>query len=93
MQSMRSLGFSLTAVLVLLCGCGHGGGSAPSSITLSYAQSSAVFVKGVAITADIPTSSGGVCDLVQRESGASRGPDPELLDGSHQWNPNSCGQQ
>ncbi len=58
MQSMRSLGFSLTAVLVLLCGCGHGGGS--SSITLSYAQPSAVFVKGVAITADTPTTSGGV---------------------------------
>jgi hypothetical protein len=61
MQSMRSLGFSLTAVLVLLCGCGNGGsGSTPATITLSYAQSSAVFVKGVAITADTPTSSGGV---------------------------------
>jgi DNA-binding beta-propeller fold protein YncE len=58
MQSMRNLGFSLTAVLVLLCGCGHGGGS--SSITLSYAQHTAVFVKGVAITADTPTTSGGV---------------------------------
>jgi DNA-binding beta-propeller fold protein YncE len=59
MQSMRRLGFSLTAVLVFLCGCGHGG-SAPALITLSYSQPAPVYTKGVAITADTPTSSGGV---------------------------------
>jgi hypothetical protein len=59
MQSMRRLGFSLTAVLVLLCGCGHGGGSGPASITLNYSQPTAVFVKGVAITVVTPISSGG----------------------------------
>ncbi|MGA3161095.1 MAG: putative Ig domain-containing protein [Terracidiphilus sp.] len=57
---MRSLGFPLTAVLVLLCGCGQGGGSGPASITLGYSQSTVVFVKGVAVTADTPASSGGV---------------------------------
>ncbi|MGD0547440.1 MAG: putative Ig domain-containing protein, partial [Terracidiphilus sp.] len=58
MRSMRCFGFSLAAVLVLLSGCGHGG-SAPASITLSYSQTTAVFVKGVAIAADNPASSGG----------------------------------
>jgi DNA-binding beta-propeller fold protein YncE len=56
---MRNLGFSLTAVLVFLCGCGNGG-SGTASITLGYSQPSAVFVKGVAVTADTPISSGGV---------------------------------
>jgi DNA-binding beta-propeller fold protein YncE len=56
---MRNLGFSLTAVLVLLCGCGNGG-SSPASITLNYAQPTEVFVKGVAVTADTPASSGGI---------------------------------
>jgi DNA-binding beta-propeller fold protein YncE len=60
MQLMRSLGFCLTAVLVLLCGCGQGSGSGSASITLSYAQPTVVFVKGVAVTPDTPTSSGGV---------------------------------
>jgi DNA-binding beta-propeller fold protein YncE len=55
---MRVFGFSLTAVLVLLCGCGHGGGN-NASASLSYATPAPVFVKGVAISADNPSSSGG----------------------------------
>jgi DNA-binding beta-propeller fold protein YncE len=57
---MRDFGFSLAAVLILLCGCGQGGGSGPATITLDYTQLTAVFVKGVAVTADTPATSGGV---------------------------------
>jgi DNA-binding beta-propeller fold protein YncE len=57
MQSMRSLGFSLTAVLVLLCGCGHGG-SAPVPATFTYSQSAPVYTKGAAITINSPIGSG-----------------------------------
>lgn len=62
--SMRSLhGFlcSSTAVFVLLCGCGNNGVKAPSA--LSYTTSAAVYTKGVAITPDNPTSSGGTATV------------------------------
>jgi hypothetical protein len=57
---MRSLQWSLcslTAVFVLLCGCDGNSAKAPSA--LSYATSTAVFTKGVAIAPDSPKSSGG----------------------------------
>jgi feruloyl esterase len=58
MRSLRGLTFSLIPVFVLLSGCGNNGGiKAPSA--LSYATSSAVYTKGVAIAPDVPTSSGG----------------------------------
>ncbi|HME57000.1 MAG TPA: putative Ig domain-containing protein [Terracidiphilus sp.] len=57
MQSMRSLGISLTAVLVFLCGCGHGG-NAPVPATFTYAQSAPVYTKGAAITINSPVGSG-----------------------------------
>ena len=50
---------TLTALTAFVCGCGNngGGGSGPSA--LSYSARAAVFTKGVAITPDNPTTSGG----------------------------------
>jgi DNA-binding beta-propeller fold protein YncE len=52
----RSLCF-LTAVLVLLCGCGNNSIKAPAS--LSYTTSTTVYTKGMQIAPDSPSSSGG----------------------------------
>jgi hypothetical protein len=57
MQFMQRLGFTLTAGLVLLCGCDHKGVQAPSA--LSYTTSTAVYTKGVQIAPSSPVSSGG----------------------------------
>jgi DNA-binding beta-propeller fold protein YncE len=60
MRILRGLILSLTVSISFLCGCGSnggGGGKAPTS--LSYSAATAVFTKGVAITPDNPTSSGG----------------------------------
>ena len=57
MQFMQRLGYTLTAGLVLLFGCGHNGVQAPSA--LSYATGTAVYTKGVQITPSSPISSGG----------------------------------
>src|ERR1035437_5743047 len=62
MLSIRWLGFSLTAVFLLLCGCGggsSGGGSTQPPSALSYTSGTAVYTKGVPITANSPTSTGG----------------------------------
>jgi hypothetical protein len=59
MQFTRWLGLSLGTTLLLLCGCGSNDGSAKAPITLNYSASTAVFTKGVSITPDTPTSSGG----------------------------------
>ena len=60
MRSMQWLGLSLTAVLLLLCGCSvTGGGSPQPPSALSYATSTAVYTVGMAITPDNPTSTGG----------------------------------
>jgi len=61
-RSIPRLGLILTAVLLLLSGCG--GGSSPSPPVqppseLSYTDGTAVYIKGTAITANIPTSTGG----------------------------------
>jgi DNA-binding beta-propeller fold protein YncE len=55
MQSMRWLGFSLTAACVLLGACGHSGSNAPASVTLSYSAPMAVFIKGTEASVDFPT--------------------------------------
>jgi hypothetical protein len=57
MQFMQRLGLTLTAGLVLLCGCEHKGVQAPSA--LSYTTGTAVYTKGVQITPSSLTSSGG----------------------------------
>ncbi len=57
MRVMRGLGLSVMTGLVMLCGCGHGGGNTPVTTTFSYAQPAPVFTKGVAITADSPSGS------------------------------------
>jgi DNA-binding beta-propeller fold protein YncE len=59
MQSMRWLALSLGTTFLFFCGCGSNGGSAKAPTALSYSASTAVFTKGVAITPDNPTSSGG----------------------------------
>ncbi|MGO9128013.1 MAG: Ig domain-containing protein, partial [Terriglobales bacterium] len=60
MRSIQWLGLSLTAVLLLLCGCSvTGGGSPQPPSALSYATSTAVYTVGMAITPDNPTSTGG----------------------------------
>ena len=60
MRSMKWLGLILTAVFLLLCGCGGG----PTSSTqppsgLSYTTATADYTKGTAITPNSPTSTGG----------------------------------
>ncbi len=62
MRSIQWLGLPLTAVLLLLCGCG--GGSAPVSVVqppsaLSYTTMTADYIQGTAINSNSPTSSGG----------------------------------
>ena len=57
MRSMRWIGSCLVFLSVLLSGCGHNGGSAPAAI--NYASATAVFTRGVAITPDTPTITGG----------------------------------
>jgi DNA-binding beta-propeller fold protein YncE len=47
----------LAFLSVLLSGCGHNSGSAPAAI--NYASATAVFTRGVAITPDTPTLTGG----------------------------------
>ena len=63
MRSVQWLGLSLTAVFFLLCGCGGGSSGGGSSTqppsALSYTTGTAVYTKGVAITANSPTSTGG----------------------------------
>ena len=59
MRALRGLVFSLIPVFVLLSGCGNNGNSITPPSALSYATSSAVYTKGVAIAPNIPTSSGG----------------------------------
>jgi hypothetical protein len=54
---MQWLGLSLIAVCALLCGCGHGGATAP--IVVNYANATVVYTKGVAATVDYPTISSG----------------------------------
>jgi hypothetical protein len=57
MRKMRFLGIFLTAVFVLLCGCGNNSSNPPAS--LSYSTSTAVYIKNVAVTVDYPTISSG----------------------------------
>ena len=57
MRSLQALGLSLSAAFVLFCGCGHSGIKAPTA--LSYTTTTAVYTKGLQITPDSPTSSGG----------------------------------
>ena len=57
MRSIQRLGLSLTAVF-LLCGSSVGGSTQPPS-ALSYATGTAVYINGVLVTANIPTSTGG----------------------------------
>ena len=57
MRYAQALGLSLSAVFVLLCGCGQSSLKAPAA--LSYSTATAVYTKGVQITPDSPRSSGG----------------------------------
>ena len=56
---MNWLGISLTAVLVLLSGCGNNRGSLQAPSALSYSTATAVYTKGVQIAPNSPTSAGG----------------------------------
>lgn len=57
MRIMRGLALCLSIIASFLCGCGGSVVKPPTSLT--YAAGTAVFTKGVAITPDNPTSSGG----------------------------------
>ena len=57
MRILQRVGIFLTPVFVLFCGCGGVGVKAPT--TLSYTTAIAVYTKGVQITPNSPTSSGG----------------------------------
>ena len=52
MRSMSWLGSGLVLLSVVLSGCGHNGASAPA--TISYANATAVYVKGISITPNTP---------------------------------------
>jgi hypothetical protein len=54
---LQRVGIFLTSAFVLFCGCGHNGVKAPTA--LNYTTATAVYTKGVQITPDSPTSSGG----------------------------------
>ena len=56
MRFLQTLGLSLSAALVFLCGCGH---SVKAPAALSYSTDTAVYIKDVQITPDSPASSGG----------------------------------
>jgi YVTN family beta-propeller protein len=58
MRSMQWLGLALSAVFLLLCGCGGDSGTQPPS-ALSYTTGTAVYTVGVPIPPSSPTSTGG----------------------------------
>jgi|GEM_PF-81606 len=61
MRLMQGFCTFLLMLAGLLTGCGHGGSATPPpSLSLTYAQLAPVYTKGVAITADNPTSTGTV---------------------------------
>ena len=61
MRSNQWLGSSLTAIILFFCGCG--GGSSPVNVqapsALSYITNTTVYTRGVAISANSPTNTGG----------------------------------
>jgi DNA-binding beta-propeller fold protein YncE len=62
MRSIQWLGLSLTAVFLVLCGCGggsSGGGSTQPPSALSYTTGAPDYTKGTPIPANNPTSTGG----------------------------------
>ena len=59
MQFSRRLSLSLATALFFLGGCGNNGGSIKAPAGLTYSAGTAVYTKGVAVTPDNPTSSGG----------------------------------
>ena len=59
MQSSRRLGLSLATAFLFLCGCGNHGSNVQAPTGLTYGAGTAVYTKGVTVTPDTPTSSGG----------------------------------
>jgi hypothetical protein len=59
MKSTRWLGISFLMMFVFLWGCGNNGGSNKTATVINYTSATAVYTKGVAITPDNPTVSGG----------------------------------
>ena len=59
MQSSRRLGLSLATAFLFLCGCGNNGSNVKAPTGLTYSAGTAVYTKGVTVTPDNPTSSGG----------------------------------
>ena len=59
MRRIQWIGFSLTGVLVLLCGCGGSSPTVQPPTALSYATATAVYTQGTPIAANSPTSGGG----------------------------------
>ena len=63
MRSVPRVVLSLTSVVLFLSVCTSGGSSTQSPSALSYASSTAIYTKGVPVTANIPSSSGGAVTL------------------------------
>src|ERR1022692_4425137 len=63
MRSVPKLVLSLTAVFLLLSVCSGGGSSIQPPSALSYATSTAIYSKGMLVTANIPSSTGGAVTL------------------------------
>lgn len=59
MQDMRGLVLCGTVLFGFLCGCGNNGSSVKPPSALTYTAGTADYTKGVAITPNSPTSSGG----------------------------------
>jgi len=58
MRILRGL-LPLIVSIAIVCGCGSNGGGIKAPSALSYTAGTIVITKGVAITPDNPTSSGG----------------------------------
>jgi DNA-binding beta-propeller fold protein YncE len=59
MKSTHWLGLSLVTIFLFLCGCGKTVGSVQAPTGLSYSAGAAVYTKGVTVTPNNPTCSGG----------------------------------
>ena len=81
MRSVPKVVLSLISVVLLLSVCTRGGSSTQSSSALSYASSTAIYTKGVLVTANIPSSNGSAHSVsgLAAGNGAPRFPVSEAV--------------
>jgi hypothetical protein len=83
-RTLQRVGVFLIPAVVLFCGCGHNGVKAPT--TLSYTTATAVYTRGVQITPDSLTNSGGTVTSYSVSpafpAGLALGPSTGILSGT-----------